>query len=118
MRKKINQASVQSGGVGFVVRLRRTMSPETYQKRLTAEIARLRRHYSGVFALWRSCRHPPCRRARRCAGDASVCLRRAVDGVPRPQQIAARERLLAATPANIGAPERLARGFLPSGLFE
>jgi hypothetical protein len=36
--------------------------------------------------------------------------------VSREKQFAAREGVLAATPANIGAPQRLARQAMPGGL--
>ena len=47
--------------------------------------------------------------AHSCDGDANACLRRALDRVPRDVQWRVRQAIIAATPHNIGAPEREAR---------
>jgi hypothetical protein len=103
-------------GMVFHIRLRGGMTPREYELRFLAEQVELRRHYCNAFNRWRHCRCKPCIRARRCTGDALACLKRAVPEVPRNVQFAARQRLLESTPANIGAPERYARGYMPEGL--
>jgi site-specific DNA-cytosine methylase len=52
-----------------------------------------------------------------CAGDARSCLKRNEAWVAREKQFAARQNVLDATPANTGAPERLARQAMPGGLY-
>jgi hypothetical protein len=81
-----------------------------------AEVKTLRRHYCTLFAFWKSCGFRPCRKARACAGDARSCLKQNEAWVAREKQFAARQGVLDATPANIGAPERLARQAMPGGL--
>lgn len=46
-------------------------------------------------------------------GDHGTCLKRAITAVPHIAQWRAREDILAATPHNIGAPERAARQCMP-----
>jgi len=89
-----------------------------YARRLALEKALQLRRYCDAFALWRSCSRKVCRRQRRCRGDAAGCLRRALDRVPHPQQWQARQDILAATPRNIGAPERAARQCMPIDFYE
>ena len=89
-----------------------------YARRLAFEKALQQRRYCDAFALWRSCPHKACCRARRCCGEAAGCLRRALDRVPHPQQWRARQDILAATPRNVGAPERAARQCMPRDLYE
>ena len=100
----------------FEVRLPRTMTARDYEARYRAEAKALRRHYCTLFAFWKSCSFKPCRKARACAGDALACLKRNDALVSRDKQFAARQRLLDATPANIGAPERMARQAMPGGI--
>jgi hypothetical protein len=52
-----------------------------------------------------------------CGGDAKACLKRALDRVPRKIQLQARQDILAATPRNIGAPERAARQCMPYDFY-
>jgi hypothetical protein len=122
-RRKLNGAtmkprtvSLKSDGMTLEIKLPRTMSAHAYRARHRAELTALRRHYCNVFAFWKDCRCKPCRKARGCAGSALLCLQRHIAAIPRDAQFAARQRLLDATPANIGAPERLARQCMPHGL--
>ncbi len=88
-----------------------------YAARFVAEAARQQRRYCDAFALWRTCRLKRCRREGACRGDPNDCLRRAIDVVPRAAQWQARQDILAATPENIGAPERAARQCLPRDFY-
>ena len=53
-----------------------------------------------------------------CTGDQNACLKRGENSIPREIQWQARQQILAATPANAGVPERLAREFLPASFYE
>jgi hypothetical protein len=94
------------------------LAPAKFAQRLALEKLLQRDRYCAVFALWRSCRRNACRRHRRCGGDADACLRRALDRVPQQVQWRARQEILAATAANLGAPERQARQCTPRDLYE
>jgi hypothetical protein len=94
------------------------ITAEKYVARFEAEAAKLARHYCGVFGFWRDCQFKPCRRARRCIGDAPACLKEREHEIARGHQWQARQQVLASTPANAGPPERTAREILPSGLCE
>lgn len=87
-----------------------------YQLRYNEERARLRRHYCTIFRFWRACRHPPCRKARACRGDAYACLERHERSVPRRVQLAARQHVLETTGEKQG-PERVARECMPCELL-
>lgn len=50
-------------------------------------------------------------------GGHSTCLKRALAVVPHTAQWQARQQILAATPKNIGAPERAARQCMPGDLY-
>jgi hypothetical protein len=65
--------------------------PVQHARRCAIEKISVQRRYCDAFALWRDCGRPDCRRQRSCRGDA----------------------MLAATPRNIGAPEREARQCMP-----
>jgi hypothetical protein len=104
------------GGVTLEVRLPRAMSAREYEMRYRAEVKALRRHYCSVFAFWTWCGNKPCRRARACAGDALACLKRHGLELSNTEQFNARQKVLVATPRNIGAPERAARQTMPWGL--
>jgi len=93
------------------------LSAIEYARRFALEKALQQRRYCDAFALWRTCPHKPCRRQRCCGGEAAGCLRRALDRVPHPEQWRARQDILAATPRNIGAPERAARQCMPRDLY-
>jgi hypothetical protein len=92
-------------------------SAADYAVRLAREQAQQRRRYCNAFALWRSCRRKSCRRRQSCGGDAKTCLKRALGRVPHQTQWRVRADILAATPRNIGAPERQARQCMPRDLF-
>jgi hypothetical protein len=90
---------------------------ERYKMRFKEERAKLRRHYCTVFRVWRTCRFKPCHNARACLGNADACLKHGAGGVSRTVQWDARQKLLAATPRNIGAPELEARQCMPCELY-
>jgi hypothetical protein len=92
--------------------------PVEYAQRFAVEKLALQRRYCDAFALWQSCEHPACRRRRCCRGDANACLKRALDCVPRDLQRRARQKIIAATPRNLGAPERAARLCMPQDFYE
>ena len=94
------------------------LSAIEYARRLALEKALQQRRYCDAFAVWRTCPHKACGRQRRCCGEAAGCLRRALDRVPHPQHWRARQDILAATPRNVGAPERAARQCMPRDLYE
>ena len=94
------------------------LSATEYARRLAVEKALQQRRYCDAFALWRTCPDKTCRRQCRCCGEAAGCLRRALDRVPHQVQWRARQDILAATPRNIGAPERAARQCMPRDLHE
>ena len=98
------------------IRLPRATTARDYEARYRAEVKALRREYCTLFAFWKSCGFRPCRKARACAGNALACLKRNEAFVSREKQFAARQRMLEATSANTGAPERLARQTMPGGL--
>jgi hypothetical protein len=108
--------SLKAGGMTFEVKVSRAMTARDYEARYRDEAKRLRRYYCSLFAFWKSCGFKPCRKARACAGDARSCLKQNEAWVAREKQFAARQQVLDATPANIGAPERLARQAMPGGL--
>jgi len=92
------------------------LTPAQYAKRFAAEKALQQRRYCEAFALWRGCGRKACHRKRACWGDAKSCLERALDAVPRQAQWQARHDIIAAMPANLGAPERAARLCMPGDL--
>jgi hypothetical protein len=89
-----------------------------FAARFAAEKARQQRRYCEAFRLWLTCRDRSCRRHRACKGDPAACLKRAVDVIPRETQWRARQAMLAATAASVGAPERAARQCMPRDFFE
>jgi hypothetical protein len=93
------------------------LTPAQYKARFAAETALQQRRYCDAFGLWRGCGRKLCRRERGCRGDAGACLKRALDAVPHAAQWRARSDMLAATPANIGAPERAARQRMPRDFY-
>ena len=93
-------------------------TPVAHARRVAIERLSLQRRYCDAFDQWKNCKHPPCRRQQSCRGDAAACLKRATARVPHDIQRHARERIVAATPHNIGAPEREARLSMPRDLFE
>jgi hypothetical protein len=100
------------------VKAKAKLSPADYAQRLVLEKILQQERYCDAFALWRNCGRSRCRRRRSCAGDRNACLRRALARVPHHVQWRARQDILDATPANIGAPERAARQCMPRDLYE
>jgi hypothetical protein len=98
-------------------RKRKLTGPE-FAARFKAEKALQQRRYCEAFALWRTCGRPRCRREQACCGDPGLCLRRALDVVPRRMQWQTRQDILERTPRNIGAPERTARQCMPRDFYE
>jgi hypothetical protein len=92
------------------------LSPVEFAARFAVEKALQQRRYCNALALWRTCRSKHCRRRGTCQGDPNACLQRGVASVPRHVQVRARDDILAATPQNIGAPERMARQCMPFDL--
>jgi hypothetical protein len=88
-----------------------------FAARFEAEKARQQRRYCDALALWKSCRLKACLRNRACRGDQNACLKRAFASVPHDVQWQARQAILTATPANIGAPERAARQRMPYDFY-
>ena len=93
-------------------------SPVEYARRFAVEKLALQRRYCDAFALWRSCGRSACIRHRCCRGDANACLKRALGRVPRDMQRRERQKIVAATPRNLGAPEREARLCMPQDFYE
>ena len=91
------------------VRPARAIPSQVYIARFAAERARLQRHYCNLFEFWRACRDKRCRRALRCCGDASDCLKSRIGEIPRHAQFLAREAVLVSTPHNAGGAERTVR---------
>jgi|ERR1700691_1579721 hypothetical protein len=96
---------------------KRKLAPEQYAKRFAAEKALQQRRYCDALELWRVCALKSCQRNATCSGDANYCLKRAVERVPHTAQWQARQDILAATPANLGAPERAARQCMPREFY-
>ena len=95
---------------------KRQMTAGQYVARFKAEKAALQRHYCDAFKFWRMCPLRRGRKARRCGGDANVCLKRREAEIPREVQWRARQQILVSTPANTGPAERTAREFMPNRL--
>jgi hypothetical protein len=100
------------------VTAKRKLSPADYAARFAAEKALQQRRYCDAFALWKTCRRKQCRRSATCRGKPHACLAAALTRIPQHAQWRARQDVLAATPANIGKPERAARQAMPSDLYE
>ena len=90
-----------------------------YAARFEAEKALQQKRYCDAFELWRSCARKDCRRHRRCCGNADACLGKALalDKVPHRRAWQTRQDILAATPRNIGAPQRAARQCMPLDFY-
>jgi hypothetical protein len=97
---------------------RAKLTPAQYTKRFAAEKVLQQRRYCDAFKLWRQCRLKACRRHGVCRGNANACLERALKVVPRTVQWQVRQDILAAMPANLGAPERAARQFMPCDFYD
>jgi hypothetical protein len=85
--------------------------------RLYAETERVQRHCCTLFRFRRFCSVKQCRRARACRSDPDACLKRFVDKVPHPEQWQARQKLLEATPRQLGAVELKVRQTMPNGFW-
>ena len=95
----------------------RKLTGAEFTARYQAEKIVQRQRYCEVFELWRRCTKGGCRRERACTDDASACLKRVFVVIPRDAQWQAREKILAAMPKNLGAPERAARQCMPLDLY-
>ena len=95
---------------------RRQLTAAEFTARYNAEKILQRERYCAVFEQWRRCANARCHHERACMGDNSACLKRALAAMPHAAQWQARNELLAATPKNIGAPERAARQCMPLDL--
>jgi hypothetical protein len=89
-----------------------------YAERFEAEKAAQQRRFCDAFGTWRRCGRGLCRRARACRGDPGACLKRALDAVPRQLQWRTQQDILAATPKNLGGPERAARLMMPRDFYD
>ena len=89
------------------------LTPEEWQARFNAAARAAQREYCDIFAFWRDCHYGPCRKARRCSGDGQACLKRNIGRVPYADQLAAFERVVAATPATADSPTKTGRRFAP-----
>jgi len=107
-------AMLQSGFKGS----RPKPSEAEFARRYGREAAAQQRRYCNAFALWRSCPKGRCRRARRCLGYVTDCLKRAFRTVHPRLHGQVRRELLQGVPRNISAPERKARGNLPEDFYE
>lgn len=94
----------------------RRLTEAQYLARFAAEKARLQLHYCNLFKFWRACPLRLCRKQRRCAGAAQICLKRRVREIAREVQWQARQDIQVAKAAEGGPPERMAREFMPDGL--
>jgi muconolactone delta-isomerase len=95
---------------------KRKLSGAEFKARFEAEQALQLERYGAALALWRRCGSKRCLRDATCRGDISACLKRSLAAVPHRAQWQARQDILAATPGNIGAPERAARTLMPAEL--
>jgi hypothetical protein len=93
------------------------LTRQQYAARYKAERALQQQRYCKAFELWRLCPNRRCRRERVCHGEVRACLERVLATVSNRAQWLARQKILAATPHNIGAPERAARQCMPYDFF-
>jgi len=96
---------------------RRKPTEAEFARRYGREAAAQQRRYCDAFALWRGCRQARCRRARRCLGYVTACLKRAFGEVHPRKHGEVRNALLAGVPRNIAAAERKARQSLPEDFY-
>jgi hypothetical protein len=96
---------------------KRQLTAADFTARYQAEKILQQRRYCEVFEQWRRCTSGRCHREQACMGDMSACLKRALAALPHETQWQAREKILAATAENIGAPERAARQCMPVDLY-
>jgi hypothetical protein len=65
---------------------KRKLSKAQYAARFAAEKVLQQRRYCHAFAFWRQCPLKRCRREHACRGDQNLCLKGALDRVPRRSQ--------------------------------
>ena len=118
MNRTNNAIAVYSAMLKAGFKRKPKAGPVEYARRFAVEKLALQRRYCDEFALWRSCGRSACTRRQSCCGDADACLKRALARVPRDAQRQARQKIVAATPRNLGAPERAARLRMPWDLYE
>ncbi len=59
------------------------------------------RLYCDVLAFWRNCAKRPCKRHRRCVGEATGCLLRGLPLVPPGQRLLAQKKVIAGGPRRV-----------------
>jgi hypothetical protein len=94
------------------------LSEADFARHYGREAAVQQRRYCNAFALWRTCPKNRCRRARRCLGYVTDCLKRAFRMVHPRLHAQVRRELLHGVPRNISAAERKARQNLPEDFYE
>jgi hypothetical protein len=80
-----------------------------WQARYNAAAEVAQRQYCDIFKFWRGCRYKPCRRAKTCRGDSTLCLKRSRWSLPPDVLYQAELRVRAAVPAHLTGPERAGR---------
>ena len=93
------------------------LSEAEFARRYGREAAAQQRRYCNAFALWRTCPKGRCRRARRCLGYVTDCLKRAFRDVHPRLHGQVQRKLMQGVPRNISAPERKARQSLPEDFY-
>jgi hypothetical protein len=93
------------------------LSAAEFARRYGREAAAQQRRYCNAFELWRTCPKGRCRRARRCLGYVTDCLKRAFAAVHPRTHVQVQQQLLRGVPRNISAPERKARQSLPEDFY-
>jgi hypothetical protein len=97
----------------------KNLPPREYQRRYNAARAAAQRLYCDAFGFWRACACAPCRRAKRCCGNAGNCLAHGVARVPPSRRNRAYAWVMAGGPRRIPATtpmERMLRGYPLSSL--
>jgi len=122
-RIKLDPKSVENFNVEIRARAKAEVGKKTlrarvlrgvdYLARFFTEKERMQRYYCTEFRFWRACDFRRCRRARACEGNPAQCLAPFMRWVPRPVQLAARKKMMEATPLHFGAIERKVRAMMP-----
>jgi hypothetical protein len=118
MNQLNDEAAVYQAMLKAGFRRQTKLTPAEYAERMARETLSLQRHYLDIFALWRRCGRPHCRRQQKCFGDVGRCFKYGIADVPRDEQRKARATVVAAMPGNIGAPEREARLLMPQDVVK
>ena len=92
------------------------LSDAAFKARFEAEKMAQQARHGAAFAPRRNCASKRCARHKACRDDPAACLRRAIIAVPHATQWQVRQKILADTARNIGAPERAARLLMPLDL--